>query len=146
MSLGKSLFFSRVFLRKKGVLEEFQVESLRLYKDFYILKLKGIDSLAKAREITGEEVLLPEEEIQPLKKDHYYFFQIIGCSVVTKSGERIGKVKDFLSIKNNDLLVVSKGSREIFVPFTKDICIQVNLDKREIVIDPPEGLLDLNEI
>jgi len=94
----------------------------------------------------GEEALLPEEELQPLKKDYYYLFQIIGCSLVTKSGEKIGKVEDVLSVNNNDLLVVSKESREIFVPFTKGICIQVNLGKKEIVIDPPEGLLDLNEI
>lgn len=94
----------------------------------------------------GEEVLLPKKELQPLKKDYYYLFQIIGCSVVNKSGERIGKVEDILSIKNNDLLVVSKGSREFFVPFTKGICVRVNLGKKEIVINPPEGLLDLNEI
>lgn len=146
MSLPKSLFFSRVFLRKKGVLEEFSVEYLRPYKDSYILKLKGINSIPEARDIAGQEILLPEEELEPLEKDHYYHFQIIGCSVSTKSGEKIGKVADFISIPNNDLLVVSKGKREIYIPFMKDICVQVRLDKKEIIIDPPEGLLELNEI
>ena len=77
---------------------------------------------------------------------HIYFFQKIGSSVVTKEGEEIGKVKDFLCIQNNDLLVVAKGSREILVPFTYSICLKVNLEQKEILVDLPEGLLELNEI
>jgi len=42
--------------------------------------------------------------------------------------------------------VVGRKPREILIPFTKDICVEVNLEKRKIVIDPPQGLLDLNEI
>jgi ribosomal 30S subunit maturation factor RimM len=42
--------------------------------------------------------------------------------------------------------VVEGEGKEILVPFSADICASVNLEKREIVIRPPEGLLDLNEI
>jgi len=82
----------------------------------------------------------------PLERGNFYFYQICGCSVVTKSGEKIGIVRDLLCIKENDLLVVEKGSREILIPFSKSICLEVNIKKREVIIDPPEGLLDLNEI
>lgn len=146
MNLCKSLFFSRVYLRQKGDLEEFQVESLRPYKKSYILKLKGINTVAEAREVVGQDILLPEEELDPLEKDYYYLFQIIGCSVFSKSGKTIGKVIDFVSVPQNDLLVVKKGKQEIYIPFTVDICIQVKMNEREIVVDPPEGLLELNEI
>jgi len=146
LNLRRNLFFSRVFLRQKGVLEEFQVESLRPYKNSYIFKLKGIDSIAEAREVVGQEILLPEEELNPLEKDHYYLFQVIGCSVFSKSGQKIGKVVDFVSVPQNDLLVVKKGKQEIYIPFTADLCVQVNVNKGEIVVDPPEGLLELNEI
>lgn len=66
--------------------------------------------------------------------------------MVTESGDSIGLVKDILVIRENDLLVVEKGEREVFIPFTDSICVSVNLGKKEIVIDPPDGLLDLNEI
>ena len=55
-------------------------------------------------------------------------------------------VKDILFIKENDLLVVEKEERKMLIPFTEAICIGVDLGKREIIIDPPDGLLDLNEI
>ncbi len=66
--------------------------------------------------------------------------------MVNKGGDLIGLVKDILFIKQNDLLVVEKGERKTLIPFTESICIGVDLGKREIVIDPSDGLLDLNEI
>ena len=87
-----------------------------------------------------------EETLHPLDKGKYYLFQLIGCSVVTKGGDSAGSVKDILFIEGNDLLVVEKGGQEVFVPFTESICIGIDLKGKKIVIDPPDGLLDLNEI
>ncbi len=58
----------------------------------------------------------------------------------------LGSVEDIHFISENDLLIVGKENRKIYIPFTESICVAVDLEKREIVIDPPEGLLDLNEI
>jgi ribosomal 30S subunit maturation factor RimM len=51
-----------------------------------------------------------------------------------------------LSIKDNDLLVVVKGKKEILVPFAKPICLKIDLKRKEILVDLPEGLLELDEI
>ncbi len=142
----RRLFFSRVFLQKKGIPQEFQVEALRPYKKDYILKLKEVNSLAQALELVGEEIFLPEEELRALEEGDFYYFQIIGCSVVNKSREKVGVVEDLWPIKDNELLVVRKGNKEMLVPFAKPICLEVNLERREIVVDLPPGLLDLNEI
>jgi len=108
--------------------------------------LRGIDTLDLAETLKGQEIWLPEKALHQLGKGKYYLFQLSGCSVVTKEGDPVGLVKDILFIHENDLIVVDKGGKEIFVPFTESICIGVDLEKKEIVIDPPDGLLDLNEI
>jgi 16S rRNA processing protein RimM len=87
-----------------------------------------------------------EENLHPLDKGKYYLFQLSGCAVVTKGGDSVGSVKDILFIQGNDLLVVEREGREVFVPFTEPICIEIDLNGKKIVIDPPDGLLDLNEI
>ena len=115
-------------------------------REYCIIKLKGIDSLDQSENVAGQEILIPEEDLHPLDRGRYYLFQLSGCSVVTEGGERIGLVKDILFIKENDLLVVEKEDRNILIPFTEAICTGVDLGKREIIIDPPAGLLDLNEI
>ena len=94
----------------------------------------------------GAEVLVSQEELRDLAGDGLYFFQIEGSSVITKSGEYLGKVIDVLNIPENDLLVIELEGREILVPFTSEICTQVDVEKKEIVIDPPPGLLELDEI
>lgn len=139
-------FFQKVYLQRKRSLEEFEVESFRPYKDHYLIKLKAVNTLSQARELAGLDVLVPEEWLRPLTKNNYYLFQLRGCSVLTKDKRKIGTVKDFLFIEENDLLVVKKGRREILIPFTQSICTELNLKKREIMIDPPDGLLELNEI
>jgi 16S rRNA processing protein RimM len=58
----------------------------------------------------------------------------------------IGRVKDVLSAGPGDLLVVERQSKEILIPFHESVCIEVDVPGKRIRIDPPEGLLDLNEI
>jgi 16S rRNA processing protein RimM len=94
----------------------------------------------------GFECLLPEDELSQLEEDKYYLFEVVGSTVFTESGQRVGVVRDVLFIKSNDLLVIERETKEILIPFTISICASVNLEKREIVIKPPKGLLDLNEI
>jgi 16S rRNA processing protein RimM len=81
-----------------------------------------------------------------LEEDNYYSFQIIGCSVVTQSGKQVGNVSDLIWVKDNNLLVVTQGRNEILIPFTRTVCLEVDLKQKIIRIDPPEGLLELNEI
>ena len=139
-------FFPKVYLHKKGSLEEFEVETLRPYKDGYLIKLKEIDTLDQAWELVGQDILVPEEFLRPLEEDNYYLFQLIGSSVISIKKKKVGTVKDILFVENNELLVVGKGKTEILIPFTKSICIKIDLANKEILINPPDGLLELNEI
>ena len=139
-------FFPKVYLQRKGALEEFEVENLRPYKDYSLIKLKEVDTLDQAYELVGQEILVPDEFLHPLEEDNYYLFQIIGSSVITTKKEKIGTVKDIFFIENNELLVVKEGRREILIPFSKSICLKIDLVKKEVLINPPDGLLELNEI
>jgi 16S rRNA processing protein RimM len=94
----------------------------------------------------GEIIFLREKDLLPLEKDEYYYFHITGCSVILTNGVKIGEVENLINVRDNELLVVRGRGSEIYIPFTADICREVNLNRKEIVIDPPKGLLDLNEI
>jgi ribosomal 30S subunit maturation factor RimM len=51
-------------------------------------------------------------------------------------------VRDILPVDENDLLVVQREEKEVLIPFSQSICVEVNIEKKIIVCDPPEGLLD----
>jgi 16S rRNA processing protein RimM len=144
--LSRLFFFSRLFVKQLKSCREYRVESFRLHKDSFVVKLEGVQSIDEASGLVGAEVLVTQEELRDLEGDGFYFFQIEGSSVITKDGKPLGKVIDVLTIPDNDVLVVELEGTEILVPFTPEICIQVDAGKKEIVIDPPEGLLELDEI
>jgi 16S rRNA processing protein RimM len=86
--------------------------------------------------------------MKPPEKDAFYDFELAGCSVETVAGAHVGVVRDVLSIGLSTLLSVEgeAGSGEILIPLSEEICVAIDKDGRKIVIDPPDGLLDLNEI
>ncbi len=65
---------------------------------------------------------------------------------MTLKGREVGRIKDLITVSGSDLLVVESGEREILIPLIGTICREFDLQNRRVVIDPPEGLLDLNEI
>ena len=137
---------TEVYLGRTGGFEEYEVESFELDRNSYFLKLKGISTLAQADGLAGLDVFIPEASFQPLDNGCYYDFQVIGCRVVTGDGTEVGTVRGILPAGGSNLLVVARGEKEYYIPFTEPICRRVDPEKREIVIDPPAGLLELNEI
>ncbi len=100
-----------------------------------------------AQALVGADIFVPEDELQPPADDTFYTHQLLGCRVVTVGGVEVGAVEDILSAGGSDLLVVRSGEKkEILIPFSREICREVDVVSRRIVVDPPDGLLDLNEI
>jgi len=135
-----------IYLRRADGFEAFAVESLTVDRSAYFLKLKGIDTLAGADALAGLDVFVAEADFRRLEEGHYYDFEVIGCRVITRDGAEVGEVAGILPAAGEFLLVVKRGDGEIYVPFTETICVKVDPEAKEILIDPPEGLLELNEI
>jgi len=135
-----------VYLAKGGEVEEYAVESLEIDRNSVFLKLEGVETLAQADALAGRDVFVREDCFRPLERGRYYDFQLIGCRVVTREGAEIGRVTGIAPAGEATLLVVAGPGGERDIPFIEEICVRVDPANKLIVIDPPEGLLDLNEI
>lgn len=135
-----------VYLRRGEGFDPHTVESLKLDRNSHFLKLKGVDTLAQADALAGLEVYIAEGDFRPLDGGRFYEFEVVGSRVVTREGVEVGEVAGVLPAGGSVLLVVKRGDREIYVPFTEAICVRVDPEAKEILIDPPAGLLELNEI
>jgi 16S rRNA processing protein RimM len=76
--------------------------------------------------------------------DEFWDHELIGLAAVTVTGSELGPVEDVLHPSGADLLVI-RGSdgREILVPFVSAIVTDVDIEQGRLVVDPPEGLLEL---
>lgn len=135
-----------IYIEKEKRLFRFQVESVKKIKNEFVVKLGGINSAEEGLFLLGKEVLFPEEKLPSLAEGEFYEYQLIGASVMTCDQEEVGRVAGFWEMRGKTLMVVEKDKKEILIPFEEAICISIDIKKRLIIIDPPEGLLDLNEI
>lgn len=109
-----------------------------------IIKFHNIASAQEARKLRGKSIKIPRSQTRPLPEGHYYHFQLIGLEVRTVSGERLGKIKEIIAGKSNDVYVVPGTKGEILVPAIEDVVKLVDLERGFMEIEPIAGLLDLN--
>ena len=85
------------------------------------------------------------DELSDTNKDEYYWFQLIDISVYTKGDEYVGKVIKLLGSTGQSILVLQGvDDREILIPFVGDIVREIDLKNKKIIIQPPDGLLEIN--
>jgi 16S rRNA processing protein RimM len=142
----KPFFPQKIFFILKEKESQSRVKSFRISKDFYILKLDSVDTITQAEQFVGKDIYVPESDLETLDEGYYYNYQVIECTVFTKDGDKIGTVRDIINIKDNDLLEIEREGRVVLIPFSEDICLEVDPGEKRIVINPPDGLLELNEI
>jgi 16S rRNA processing protein RimM len=120
------------------------LESYWFQNDRVVLKFVGYDSIESAKTLVGFELGLPEEERVQLSAGEFYDWELEGCSVKIGDGSAVGKVREVMRTGGVELLVVEdEKGREHLIPMAQSIVVEIDLEDRKIVIDPPEGLLDL---
>lgn len=127
-----------------GERKQFSFENHWFQNDRMVLKFAGYDSIETARTLVGYEFGVPEAERVALAKDEFYDWELEGCLVESTAGVAIGQVREVMRTGGVELLVVENEQRyEVFVPLVASIVIEIDVAQKKIVIDPPEGLLDL---
>lgn len=109
-------------------------------RDQVIVKFKGVDDLATARNLLGEVVSVSQESVPSLQDGEYYYFQLLGLRVFTEDGEDLGIVKEILETGSNDVYVVTSDSGDLLIPALADVILEVRLDEGVMVVHLFEGL------
>ncbi len=109
-----------------------------------VLKFSGTDTMTEAERLVGGRLVISQTAALELEEDEFYEYQLIGLEAITIAGQRLGRVIKLLRTGGTDLLVVEgDAKREILIPFVDDICTEVDLENQRIMVNPPEGLLEL---
>jgi len=140
---SRFLKLRKVTVSKEENTDEFLVERAREFKGKVLLKLKKVESPEEAKKLVGGFVEIEKDQLVELPEGRYFIFDIIGLQVVTTKGERVGKVKEVISLAANDVYLVEGDKKQYDIPAIKEVVKRIDLTKREMIIEPIEGLLDL---
>lgn len=124
--------------------KSYQLQGWKLHRGKILLKLEGIEDCDAARALVGCSVWVRREDAVGLPADTYFHQDLLGLTVRDRGGRVIGRVHDILVTGGTDVLVVQAEEGEILIPAARSICVEVDLKAGEVVVDPPEGLLEIN--
>jgi 16S rRNA processing protein RimM len=120
------------------------LERFSFQNDRVVLKLADCDSVEAAQEWVGFEFAVSDSERVQLADDEFYDWELEGCSVETQAGDRIGVVTGVMRTGGVSLLVVDAGAGESkLIPMVSAILVNVDIEGKIVIVDPPEGLLEL---
>jgi 16S rRNA processing protein RimM len=130
---------------KTGPETHYVVESVREHGGRLLVRLDGIADRNAAESLRGTVFLVDTADLPPIDDpDEFYDHQLEGLQVVTTAGAAVGTVAEVLHTAAAELLSVRTEQGEVLVPFVGAIVTSVSLADQTIVIDPPEGLLELS--
>ena len=119
------------------------LEGSWFHKGRVILKFRGCDSISAAEALVGLWIEIPRSERHPLPPGVVYLADLIGC-VVRENGRTLGTVEAIEETGATPVLNVRTTEGDLLVPFAEEICQIVDVAKREIQVQLPEGLKELN--
>jgi 16S rRNA processing protein RimM len=123
--------------------EQTKILQLRPHRNRFLLTLAGCASREQAERFRGMELRLPFDEVAPLPEGEYYFWQILGLSVIATDGRELGEVVDILETGANDVYIVrDQDGQEKLIPAIAQVIKQVDLVEGIIQIELLPGLLD----
>ena len=115
------------------------------HKGRRVLKFAGIDSISAAEDLVGSWVVIPMDRAVPLPEGTYFDHDLAGCTVQDAAGNRLGVVREVLRIAGNTQLVVEHAGGEYMIPAVESICLEVSVKEKRILVNLPEGLMDLGK-
>lgn len=135
---------SEVFVKQAGEYISLAIDSVRLHKNFALVKFFDINSIDELLEYKGAFLYVPEETIREnLEEDEFLIDELVGLEIFDKDDQKLGFV---IGVSNNgatDLLSVRTNSKKnVLIPFVKAIVTDVSIKNKKIIINNLEGLLE----
>ena len=122
--------------------QELIVKTNRWHNQILLLSFEGISDRTKI-ELLKDMLLTAQVDTTDLANGEYHYQQLIGASVYLQSGQLIGPVSEVVALPGQDLLAVDYLGKEVLIPMVKAIILDIDVANRKIIVNPPEGLLDV---
>lgn len=119
-----------------------EIQSVKFFKQFVILKFKGIDNINDIEKYKRCSLYVTREHAVPLEEDEYFIADMIGMEVCTEDGNIFGTLKDVIETGANDVYVIENAEHgEVPVPAIKECIRSVDIEKGQMMIHLMDGLI-----
>ena len=119
------------------------VEGVKFFKQFVILKFKGIDNINDIEKYKTKSLYVTRENAVRLRKDEYFIADLLGVDVWEDNGDKLGVLKDVIETGANDVYVITlEDGKELLIPAIKECILDVDVENRKMTVHVMDGLRD----
>lgn len=121
---------------------ELEIERVKFFKQFAILKFKGIDDINDVEKYKKKSLYVTRENAVKLKKDEYFIADLIGIKVINEDESYFGELKDVITTGANDVYEIEmENGDEALIPAIKECILSVDMEERVMKIHLLKGLI-----
>ena len=121
-----------------------EIEGVKFFKQFVILKFKGLDNINDIEKYRQKSLYVTRKNAVRLQRDEYFIADLIGLKVQDEDGTELGTVKDVIETGANDVYEVEMADgRSLLLPAIKQCILNVDVENGMMQVQVLEGLLDL---
>ena len=122
--------------------EKWNIIKMRLLNKKLIVQPLNCNNRDDAEKFRGKKIFSQSSNFPTTNKGEYYFKDLIGCSIFILNGKKIGNVVSVENFGASDLLETKINNKTFYIPMNKDNLVSVNLDNKEIIVNPIKGIID----
>jgi len=116
-------------------------------KETFIVKFKGINTRNQAEQLKKLKILVKTDTLPKLKKEEFHLLELINLEVKNLENNELKTIGKVINLENekNNLLVIElfKNQKKVLIPFVKEIVPLIDRKENFLIINPPNGLLEL---
>ena len=132
----------KVYLDTGREMRPLEIQNVKFFKQFAILKFKGIDNINDIEKYRGKSLMIDREDAVDLDEDEYFIADMIGMKVCTEDGSEFGTLKDVMETGANDVYIIdSLEHGEVLIPAIRECILDVDMDEERMTIHLMEGLV-----
>lgn len=120
-----------------------EIEGVKFFKQFVILKFKGYDNINDIERFKGKNLYVTRENAVRLRRDEYFIADLEGLTVFLEDGTEFGTLTEVIQTGANDVYTIAmKEGGEVLIPAIKECVLSVDIEEGKMTIHLMDGLLD----
>ncbi|MDD3360062.1 MAG: ribosome maturation factor RimM [Hespellia sp.] len=121
---------------------DLEIQGVKFFKQFVIVKFKGIDHINDIEKYKGMGLYVDRQNAVKLQKDEYFIADLIEMQVFTEDGREFGTLTDVLETGANEVYVIRSNEHgEVLVPAIKQCILNIDIEARKMTIHLLDGLI-----
>ena len=110
------------------------LESHKPHGNAFVAKFQGCDDRDQALLFKNHTIAINRTGLPALKKNEYYWSDLIGLQVFNTKGESFGIITHLFEAGPQNIIAV-QNEKTHYIPYTKDIVKSIDLEKKIMVVD-----------